>query len=249
MTKQLLDLTGKTALITGASGGIGAGIATTFALAGAKLVLHYHHNDDKINELVENLCADGTHCEAVRANLAKPAECAKLIQHGSLDILINNAALQPVVAINELTSEQIDAILQVNLRAPMLLTQAFAKQAAEGGAIVNIASIEGIVPAHNHSHYATSKAGLLQFTKASALELGQQNIRVNAICPGLIERPEIAKDWPAGVASWQEHAPLTRLGTPADVAQAALFFASPAATWITGAVLPVDGGMLAQPSW
>jgi 3-oxoacyl-[acyl-carrier protein] reductase len=119
----------------------------------------------------------------------------------------------------------------------------------EAGAIVNVASIEGLQPAFAHSHYAASKAGVIMHTRAAALELGPKGIRVNCVSPGLIAAPGIEEGWPAGVARWHAAAPLHRLGTPIDVADAVLFLASPAARWITGANLVVDGGVLAHNTW
>jgi len=118
-----------------------------------------------------------------------------------------------------------------------------------GGAIVNIASIEGHSPAAGHGHYATSKAGQLMFTKAAALEYGRQGIRVNSVSPGLIDTGGLAEAWPPGVARWTAAAPLERLGQPEDVADAVLFLASPASRWITGADLLVDGGVSTHPTW
>ena len=114
----------------------------------------------------------------------------------------------------------------------------------DGGAVVNIASIEGINPAPNHSHYNAAKGGVLMLTRSMANELGEQGIRVNAVSPGLIWRPGLEQDWPDGVARYQKAAPLKRLGQPEDVADACLFLASHASRWITGINLIVDGGVL-----
>ncbi len=119
----------------------------------------------------------------------------------------------------------------------------------DGGAIVNVASIEGLQPAAGHSHYAASKAAVIMHTRAAALELGAQRIRVNAVAPGLIDRAGLADAWPDGVGRWLAACPLERLGTTEDVADAVLFLLSDAARWITGTTLVVDGGMLARPTW
>jgi NAD(P)-dependent dehydrogenase (short-subunit alcohol dehydrogenase family) len=132
----------------------------------------------------------------------------------------------------------------------MELSQVAAKHMlANGGSIVNISSIEGLQPAFNHSHYATSKAAVLMHTRASALELGKHGIRVNAIAPGLIDREGLEQAWADGVTRWRTACPLERLGTPEDVADAVLFLISKAARWITGATLAVDGGMLTNRLW
>jgi NAD(P)-dependent dehydrogenase (short-subunit alcohol dehydrogenase family) len=120
----------------------------------------------------------------------------------------------------------------------------------DGGAIVNIASIEGLQPAFDHSHYAASKAAVIMHTRAAALELGSRGIRVNCVSPGLIDvAGRLEHAWPSGVERWHAAAPLHRLGRPDDVADAVLFLASDAARWITGANLVVDGGVLARNTW
>jgi NAD(P)-dependent dehydrogenase (short-subunit alcohol dehydrogenase family) len=119
----------------------------------------------------------------------------------------------------------------------------------DNGAVVNIASIEGLQPASGHSHYTASKAAVLAHTRAAALELGRLGIRVNAVAPGLIHRDGLEADWPEGVARWHAACPLGRLGQPDDVADAVLFLASAAARWMTGACLVVDGGVLSRSTW
>ncbi len=121
--------------------------------------------------------------------------------------------------------------------------------AGGSGAIVNVSSIEGLQPAFAHSHYAASKAAVIMHTRAAALELGPRGIRVNSVSPGLIEAEGLDRAWPEGVARWHAAAPLRRLGTPTDVADAVLFLASPAARWISGSNLVVDGGVLAHSTW
>jgi NAD(P)-dependent dehydrogenase (short-subunit alcohol dehydrogenase family) len=134
----------------------------------------------------------------------------------------------------------------------MTLTKVAAAQMIQrrnGGAIVNISSIEGLQPAFGHSHYTTSKAAVLMYTRSSALELGRYGIRVNAVAPGLIDKEGLAEAWPEGVARWQAACPLGRLGTPEDIGDAVLFLISDAARWVTGATLVVDGGVLTNNTW
>ena len=169
---------------------------------------------------------------------------------GRIDAWINNAALQPVGAFLDLTAADETAVVDSNLGFVMRGTRAAARRVgAEGLAVVNIASIEGLAPAHGHSHYAAAKAAVLHHTRAAALELGRSGVRVNAVAPGLIDRPGLTDDWPEGVERWTSVVPLNRLGQPEDVADACLFLSSPAARWITGATLVVDGGVLTRNTW
>ncbi len=168
------------------------------------------------------------------------------------ELVVNNAATQPVQALADIALSDWQEIMAANLDSAFLVTQAAAKsmrQRKASGSIVNIASIEGLDPASGHSHYATTKAGLIMFTRACALEYGADRIRVNAVSPGLIDREGLDEDWPDGVARWHDKAPLKRMGLPNDVADAVLFLSSPAARWISGANLVVDGGMSAQSKW
>jgi NAD(P)-dependent dehydrogenase (short-subunit alcohol dehydrogenase family) len=148
-----------------------------------------------------------------------------------------------------LSADDVREMLRVNVAGVVAMTHAAARVFPGGGAIVNIASIEGLQPAAGHSHYAASKAAVIMHTRAAALELGSRGIRVNALAPGLIDAPGLAAAWPDGVKRWLANCPLERLGTTRDVADAVLFLLSDAARWITGATLVVDGGMLARPTW
>ena len=256
--KQLLDLNGRTVLVTGASGGIGAGIAIRLAEAGAAIVVHYASARDAANSVVERIKAQGGKALAMQADLSITSECHQLVhaiaeQFHELDALVNNAGIQPVANFEAIDAEQWTRLMQTNTAGPFHLTQAFAqhfcKARSSSGAIVNIASIEGHQPVAGHIHYASSKAAMLMMSKATAKELGPQGIRVNAVSPGLIHRAGIEKDWPEGVQRWQQSAPLGRLGQPDDVADAVLFLLSDAARWITGAEIVVDGGVSVNSTW
>ena len=243
---RLLSLAGETVLVTGASGNIGGGIAARLAEAGAKIIVHYQRDEASAASLARDIGAEGV----VRANLGDAASVDAMFEAGRPTMVVNNAAAQPVQALADMSDEDWRSVLGTNLDGPFLVTQRAARAWGEqGGAIVNIASIEGADPAAGHAHYATSKAGLIMFTRAAALEFGPRNIRVNCVSPGLIESDGLADAWPEGVARWRERAPLGRLGTPKDVADAVLFLLSPAARWISGANLVVDGGMSAQSRW
>lgn len=255
---RLLDLSGRSAIVTGASGGIGAGIARRLAEAGANVVCHCRANRAAADALVAEIHAAGGKAEVVAAELTTQAGIDALVAgaieaFGGVDIVVNNAGVQPVVPLTEIDEAGWSAMMATNAGAPFLLTRAFAehtrKAGHKGGAVVNIASIEGHQPAPAHAHYAASKAALLMFTKAVALELGELGIRVNAVSPGLIRREGIEEGWPEGVARWEAAAPLKRLGRPDDIADAVLFLASDAARWISGADIVVDGGVSVRPTW
>ncbi|WP_274426005.1 SDR family NAD(P)-dependent oxidoreductase [Chelativorans sp. YIM 93263] len=253
----LLDLSGRTAVVTGASGGIGSGIAQRFAEAGAKVVCHYHKNRAAAEALITSIEETGGTAIVIEADVSTREGAEDLITRaarlfGGVDLLVNNAGHQPVEPLMEISEASWQSMMAVNAGGPFLTTRAFADHLqgqGKGGAVVNIASIEGHQPAPGHAHYAASKAALVMFTKAAALELGPLGIRVNSVSPGLIGREGIEQGWPEGVERWKKAAPLERLGQPDDIADATLFLASDAARWITGTDLVVDGGVSARPTW
>jgi NAD(P)-dependent dehydrogenase (short-subunit alcohol dehydrogenase family) len=254
---RLLDLSGHRALVTGASGNIGAAIARRLAAAGADLVIHCHRNTKAAGVLAAELRDTGVAALSLQADLSRTEGARALFDGidasgGVVDLLVNNAAAQPVQALADMTLEDWRGVMAANLDSAFAVTQLLAdrlRKVGRTGAIVNIASIEGADPAVGHSHYATSKSGMLMFTRASALEYGAAGLRVNAVSPGLIDRDQLNSDWPEGVGSWLSRAPLGRLGTAIDVADAVLFLLSPAARWISGANLVVDGGMSTVSRW
>ena len=243
-----MNLEGDVVLVTGASGNIGQGIARRLAAAGATIIAHYNRDAQSAEALIDDLGGGSV----VQADLADPEAVDAMVATSEPTMLVNNAAIQGVEALADVSVEEWRTMIATNLDGPFLLTQRCANAWANkgtGGAVVNVASIEGSDPAVGHAHYAASKAGLLMFTRAAAIEYGSANIRVNAVSPGLIERDSLASDWPEGVERWRQRAPLQRLGTPKDVAEAVLFLLSPAARWISGTNLVVDGGMSAQSRW
>jgi 3-oxoacyl-[acyl-carrier protein] reductase len=237
-------LTGKTALVTGATGGIGAGIAARLAAHGAKVLSHYR-SQPPANVL------------AAQADLRDPADVDRLLDEtldrlGSLDIVVNNVGVQTVRPLAEITLADWQAMFAGNVETAFLVTKAAARRMIErgtGGSIIDINSLEGLVPAFDHGHYSASKAAMLMHTKAAALEYGQHDIRVNSVSPGFISRPGVEQAWPEGVERWVSKAPLARLGTPEDVGDACVFLASDLSRWITGQNLSVDGGMSVRPAW
>ena len=251
----MTELTGKRALVTGSKSGIGFAIAKRLVQAGAETILHARNDSSEVEAAKIKLAKLANEdISTVFGDFSDPNSCCSLFEaikkeSKPIDILVNNAAIQPVCALADLGPSEISQMLETNLQVPIMMTRYFAEYSENGGSIVNICSIEGLTPAINHSHYAASKAGLINFTKASALELGSKNIRVNSICPGLTDRQNLDKDWPQGVQNWLENVPLKRLGTGEDIANATLFLVSDAASFITGANLIVDGGMECVPSW
>ena len=252
----------KTVLVTGSGSGLGRGIALRFGEAGASVVVHYRSNEAGAKEVVKQITKKGGMALAVQADVTKREDVERLIAmtvetFKRLDVVVNNAGIYPTAPFLEMSDEEWDAMIDANLRSVFLCTQIAARQMVNqpkidqdlAGAIINIASIEGENPAPMHSHYNAAKGGVLMYTRASAFELGAQSIRVNAVSPGLIWTEGIEKSWPDGVDRWHEAAPLERLGMPDDVADACLFLASPAARWITGANLRVDGGVMTRPSF
>ena len=247
-------LTGLSALVTGAVGGIGRAVAAHFHSLGATVAVHSRERDDpRAAVLVAELGdrAFAVHGDVVDAAAAIVERCVRLA--GRLDILVNNAGVQPVGALLDLTSDDVAEVMRVNVGGVAAMTAAAARAmvAADrrGGAICNVASIEAFGAPSMHSHYVASKAAVVAHTRAAAVELGPSGIRVNAVAPGLIERPGIGDAWPEGVSRWTAACPLGRLGRGEDIARAIAFLVGPDSAWITGACLAVDGGVSAGSPW
>jgi len=250
--KNLLSLDGKVALVTGAGRGIGAGIAKRFAEGGAKVGVHYRSSSPGAESVVGEIRDAGGQALAVQGDvtdrLAVEAMISKVVEEwGRIDVLINNAGSYPMASLADMPEAEWDDVMGANLRSTFLCTQAAARRMIEqgsGGAIVNIASIEGENAAPMHAHYCSAKAGVIMFTQSAAAEFGPSGIRVNCVSPGLIWREGIEEVWPDGVERWKKAAPLSRLGRPEDIANACLFLVSNAADWVTGVNLKVDGGVM-----
>ncbi len=250
--QRVLDFSGKTVIVTGASRGIGRGIALRFAEAGASVVVNCRGDEAGAREVARKIESVNGKAAVVRADVTSSAEVQPLMTatvraFGGIDVLVNNAGSYPRAPLLEMSEAQWDEVIAANLRSVHLCTQAAARQMVRqgrGGAIINVASIEAENPASQHSHYNAAKAGVLMYTRAAAQELGQHGIRVNAVSPGLIWREGLEQDWPEGVSGYLRAVPLGRLGRADDVADACLFLASPGARWITGANLLVDGGVM-----
>lgn len=242
-------LAGKTALITGASKGIGKAIAEKFAEHGAKVAFTYLSSVEKGQALEEELSQKGITAKGFRSDASIYAEAEALIKNvtdefGTLDILVNNAGITKDGLLMRMSEEQWDAVIQVNLKSVFNLTKAALRPMMKQkyGSIINLTSVVGIRGNAGQANYAASKAGIIGFTKSVALELGSRNIRSNAIAPGFIET-EMTHDL-ANKEEWTKNIPLKRGGAPEEVADCAVFLASDMSKYITGQVLQVDGGML-----
>ena len=248
-----MRLDGKVALVTGAAMGIGAGIAERFSEAGAAVAV-FDINAQGACQKAESLCRSGR-AIAIPGDVAHEADVRNAVARtveelGSLDVLINNAGIAPPVSVLELTPAEWDRQLAVNAKGAFLFSKyAIPYLRRRGGAIVNISSTHAFTSYEGYAAYDASKAALLGLTRTLAVEHGRDGIRVNAICPGYVRTP-MTDEWlastPDPVQALQKvlalH-PLGRMGTPHDVAEAALFLASDAAAFITGTFLVVDGGL------
>lgn len=246
-----LRLDGKVALVTGASRGIGRAIATTFASAGADVMLSSRKSDALERAVVEvGEVAEGR-LDVYAANAGDPTAAAACVaatvgRFGRVDVLVNNAATNPYMGpMIDIDLARLDKTHNVNLRGPFVWTQECwrACMKEHGGVVINISSIGGISVETSIGHYNVTKAALIHLTKSLAKDLAP-NVRVNAICPGLVKTDMARALWEANEDSVSRLVPMQRLGDPADIANAALFLASDAASWVTGTTLVVDGGML-----
>lgn len=250
-------LENQVALVTGASGGLGAGICEQLANAGARVIVHGFRQPERAQAVVHRIQANGADAEAVSGDISSDEGCRELMDAANVfwgppDVLVNNAGIQPAADINDIGRADLTAMFEANVLGPFRLMQLFVAclpSSKSVASIINIASIEADRPALHHSHYAASKAALIKATEAAAAAWGSRGVRVNAVSPGLIHRDGIEDDWPSGVQRWLTSAPLARLGTPADIGQAVAFLASSQAAWITGHNLVVDGGVSVQPGW
>jgi len=244
-------LTGKNALITGASRGIGRGIALVMAQHGANVAFTYLSSPDKALELEKELTAMGVKAKGYKSDASDFKAADELISNiiadfGSLEVVVNNAGITRDNLLMRMSEEQFDEVIRTNLKSAFNITKACQRPMlkARKGSIINISSVVGVKGNAGQANYAASKAGMIGFTKSIALELGSRNIRCNAIAPGFIETEMTAALAPDMVQQWREQIPLKRGGTPEDVAQAVVFLASDMSSYITGQVLNVDGGML-----
>lgn len=244
-------LKGKTALITGASQGIGKEIAYRYERAGADIAFTYISSKDITHKLEEELTVRGVKCKGYRVDAsdhdATHEMVADVIKHfGRIDVLINNAGITDDGLLLRMTEESWDRVIGINLKSCFNTTKAVLPYMCKqrSGSIINMSSVVGIKGNAGQTNYSASKAGVIGFTKSVALEYGARGIRCNAIAPGFIETEMTAKLDPKVVKEWTDKIPLRRGGNTDDVAEAAMYFGSDLSGYVTGQVLQVDGGML-----
>lgn len=244
-------LEGKNAIITGASRGIGRGIAEIFADHGANVAFTYSSSEKPALELEKELIAKGVKAKAYKSDAASFDEADALVakvleDFGGIDVLINNAGITKDNLLMRMSEADFDSVIEVNLKSVFNMTKAVQRTLLKqrSGSIINMSSVVGVKGNAGQTNYAASKAGMIGFTKSVALELGSRNIRCNAIAPGFIETEMTDKLDEKTVQGWRDGIPLKRGGSPEDIANACLFFASDLSLYVTGQVLNVDGGML-----
>ena len=244
-------LQGKTAIITGASRGIGRGIALIYASHGANVAFTFSSSVDAAKTLENELNALGIKAKGYQSNAASFDEAQKLAEDvakefGSIDILINNAGITKDNLLMRISEADFDKVIEVNLKSVFNMTKAVQRTMLKQrkGSIINMSSVVGVKGNAGQTNYAASKAGIIGFSKSVALELGSRNIRSNVIAPGFIETEMTAKLNEDTIKEWRAGIPLKRGGTPEDVANACVFLGSDLSAYITGQTINVDGGML-----
>ena len=244
-------LEGKTALVTGASKGIGRAIAFQYANQGANVAFTYLSSVEQGQALETELNAKGIKAKGYRSDASDFTQAEKLINDviadfGTLDILVNNAGITQDNLLLRMTEEMWDKVINVNLKSCFNTVKAATKQMMKqkSGSIINMTSIVGLKGNAGQSNYAASKAGIIGFTKSVALELGSRGIRSNAVAPGFIETEMTGKLDEKTVQGWRDGIPLKRGGKPENVADACVFLGSDLSSYITGQVIQVDGGLL-----
>ena len=244
-------LHGKTAIITGASRGIGSGIARVFAENGSNVAFTYSSSVDSAIKLQDELLEHGVKVKSYKSDASDFNSSQKLItdvisDFGQIDILINNAGITKDNLLMRMGEEDFDKVIEVNLKSVFNMTKAVQRTMLKQrkGSIINMSSVVGVKGNAGQTNYAASKAGIIGFSKSVALELGSRNIRCNVIAPGFIETEMTAKLDQTTVDQWRAGIPLKRGGTPNDIANACVFLASDMSSYITGQTIHVDGGML-----
>jgi len=246
-----MDLSGKIALVTGGSRGIGREIAIELAKHGASIAISYVSNEEKAIEVIESIQEYSVKAMCVKADVSREEEVERLVdtvkkQLGPIDILVNNAGINMDALLIRMKTQEWDQVIDTNLKGTYLCTRLVAKDMLKKryGKIINITSVAGVAGNIGQSNYSASKAGIISFTKAVAKELASRNINVNAIAPGLIET-DMAQALKEEIReSLIKSVPMGRLGSPKDIANIVVFLASDKSDYITGQTINVDGGMI-----
>jgi len=243
-------LENKTAIITGATRGIGRGIAIEFAKQGANVVFTYSSSVDAATALENELKSFGISAKGYQSNAANFDAAQELVNNvlaefGTVDILVNNAGITKDNLLMRISEQDFDTVIEVNLKSVFNLTKAVIRPMMKqrSGSIINMSSVVGLKGNAGQANYAASKAGIIGFSKSVALELGSRNVRSNVIAPGFIETEMTDKLDEKTVQGWRDSIPLKRGGQPEDIANACVFLASDMSSYITGQTLSVDGGM------
>jgi 3-oxoacyl-[acyl-carrier protein] reductase len=244
-------LEGKTVIITGATRGIGKGIAEVFAQHGANIAFTYRSSDEKAKVLEKELSANGCKAKGYKSdasdfNAAQQLADDVLKEFGSIDVLVNNAGITKDGLLMRMSEEDFDRVMNINMKSVFNMTKAVLRPMLKQrkGSIINMSSVVGVKGNAGQANYSASKAAINGFTKSTALELGSRNIRCNAIAPGFIETEMTESLGEEQINEWRNSIPLKRGGTPEDIANATLFLASDMSAYVTGQVLHVCGGML-----
>ena len=244
-------LEGKTVIITGASRGIGKGIAEVFAQQGANIAFTYRSSDEKAKSLEEELSVNGCKAKGYKSDASDFDATQKLAadvleEFGSIDVLVNNAGITKDGLLMRMSEDDFDSVMDINMKSVFNMTKAVLRPMLKQrkGSIINMSSVVGVKGNAGQANYSASKAAINGFTKSTALELGSRNIRCNSIAPGFIETEMTEALEEEQINEWRNSIPLKRGGTTEDIANATLFLASDMSAYVTGQVLHVCGGML-----
>ncbi len=253
---RLVDYSGKTVVVTGAAQGSGSGIARRFAQAGANVAITYNRNDAAAQVKVEELRSLGVRAGAYHLDQLRTEEIDGVLRQiredfGSIDCVVNNAGIYPHREVMDMREKDWDDMMESNARGVFFVCQSAAAIMREqgGGAIINISSINATNPSDTLIHYGASKAAVEMLTKGLAHKLGKYGIRVNCIAPGLIDAPGLDQNVPGWRESYSSRAPLGRIATSEDMGNVAVFLGSELAGFVTGHIIPVDGGVLLSPCY